>query len=95
MWQKLLSQKINGRILDVIKNLYANAKSCVRANDKVSEFFQVNVGVRQGENLSPVLFALFLNEMNAFMSNTMSGLETVSNTANVCDMDEADVNMYF
>ena len=94
LWQKLLSQKINGKILDVIKNLYANAKSCVRANDKVSEFFQVNVGVRQGENLSPVLFALFLNDMNAFMSNTMSGLETVSNTANVCDMDEADVNVF-
>ena len=63
----------------MIKNLYANAKSCVRANNNVSDFFQVNVGVRQGENLSPVLFALFLNDMNDFMSNTMSGLQTVAN----------------
>ena len=94
LWQKLLSQNINGKVLTVIKNLYANAKSCIRANNNVSDFFQVNVGVRQGENLSPVLFALFLNDMNDFMSNTMSGLQTVANEANICDMDEGHVNVF-
>ena len=60
----------------------------------MSDFFQVNIGVRQGENLSPVLFALFLNDMNDFMSNTMSGLTTISDEANECNMNETHVNVF-
>ena len=35
-----------------------------------SNFFKSNVGVRQGENLSPVLFAIFLNDLVEFMSHS-------------------------
>ena len=48
--------------MSVIFNLYHHAKSCVRANVKMSDYFTCNVGVRQGENLSPlVLFAIYGN----------------------------------
>ena len=88
LWQKLLDQKINGKILKVIKNVYENAKSCITVNNNVSDFFQVNIGVRQGENLSPVIFALFLNDMNAYMSDYMSGLSSVSDAARESNLDE-------
>ena len=94
LWQKLISQNGNGNFLTVIQNLYANAKSCIKVNDKMSDFFQVNIGVRQGENLSPVLFALFLNDMNDFMSNTMSGLTTLDDEANECNMNETHINVF-
>ena len=29
------------------------------------------MGVRQGENLSPILFALFLNDLETFMNNSV------------------------
>ncbi len=66
LWQKLLEQGINGKILNSIINLYKNTKSCVSYNGKCSEYFITKVGVKQGENLSPLLFALFLNDMEEF-----------------------------
>ena len=92
LWQKLLDQNINGKILTVIKNLYSNAKSCVTIDSKTSDFFRLNIGVRQGENLSPILFALFLNDMNDYMSNVMTGLETVGNAARECGMNDDDLH---
>jgi hypothetical protein len=38
------------------------------------------MGVRQGENLFPFLFAMFLNDLQMFFENaSVNGLETVSN----------------
>jgi hypothetical protein len=57
LWEKLLSSGIEGCLLNVIRDLYAKAKSCVKTRQGLSaSFFACNIGVRQGENLSPVLF---------------------------------------
>ena len=77
LWSKLLSSGISGRILKVIKNLYSQAKSCVNVNGKNSEYFSCNVGVRQGENLSPLLFSLYLADLNEFISRSCKGLEKI------------------
>ena len=42
----------------------------------MSDFFASQSGVRQGENLSPVLFSLFLNDLNDFMATRFNGLQT-------------------
>ena len=55
--------------INVIKNLYRNIKSCVMNNGHRSSYFDSYVGVRQGENLSPMLFALFLNDIESFSLN--------------------------
>ena len=75
LWTKLLSSGISGRILKVIKNLYSQAKSCVNVSGKNSEYFSCNVGVRQRENLSPLLFSLHLADLNEFISRSCKGLE--------------------
>ena len=54
---------MNGKVLRVIRDLYAKAKSCVKTKHGLSQFFVSNVGLRQGENLSPLLFSLFLNDL--------------------------------
>ena len=69
LWVKLLSNYINGKIFRVIDNMYKNIKSCVSFNGLQSSFFQSFRGVRQGENLSPILFAIFLNDLESFMAN--------------------------
>ena len=53
---KLLGSGINGKIFRVIYNLFQNVKSCVMQSGEKSNFFNSYWGVRQGENLSPVLF---------------------------------------
>ena len=54
----------------------SKAKSCVKTRHGLSQFFVSNVGLRQGENLSPVLFSLFLNDLKGFLtSNNVQGLK--------------------
>ena len=66
LWQKLVKNDISGKILKVIYNMYNCIKSCVKQNDQISGFFSCDVGVRQGENLSPFLFSLFLADLEDF-----------------------------
>ena len=76
LWQKLLKEGIHGKILNVIKNMYAEIKSCILLNGVKSEYFNCEKGVRQGENLSPLLFSLYLNDLEEFLlSKNSSGIE--------------------
>ena len=91
LWEKLLSININGRILKVIQNIYSKSKSCVKTNIGVSDFFFCNVGLRQGENLSPVLFSIFLNDLKSFLSKNVAGLNFplgLANSYNFTDIEE-------
>lgn len=67
LWSKLLKNNINGKFFRIILNMYNGIKSCVSFNGDQSGFFHCLRGVQQGENLSPVLFALFLNDLESFM----------------------------
>jgi hypothetical protein len=59
---------------------------------KLSEYFQSNVGVRQGENMFPVLFSLFLNDLVQFISMSYDGLSDVYNATHfVLDTEEISV----
>jgi hypothetical protein len=49
--------------------MYENIKSCVTNNGNYSVFFPCRIGVRQGENLSPFLFALYINDIEEFFEN--------------------------
>ena len=78
LWLKLISVGINGKVLRVIYNMYQNAKSCVRVGGSLSDFFPCNTGVRQGENLSPVLFAIYLNDFDLTINKQFKGLSSLS-----------------
>ena len=80
LWQKLLNSNINGKVFNVIKNMYQNAKSQVSFRNTLSDPFPCQVGVRQGENLSPLLFAIYLNDFNAFLSERYNGLSKVTDS---------------
>ena len=78
LWQKLLNSNINGKVLNVVRNMYINAKSHVSLKNVLSDSFPCQVGVRQGENLSPLLFAIYLNDFKTFLSEKYNGLSKVS-----------------
>ena len=82
LWQKLVSCNITGDCLRIIESMYQKAKSCVKTvnDNKMSKFFESFTGVRQGVNLSPVLFSLFLNDLNQFISQKYYGLSSFSNS---------------
>ena len=75
---------ITGKCFNVIKSMYDNIKSCVSVNGVMSNLFERNIGVRLGENLSPFLFAVFLNDLESFLSSNpeLQGVDCVTNAAN-------------
>ena len=73
LWQKLLSYNVNGKIFHVIKNMYAKAKSFIKKDHLISGYFPSNIGVRQGDNLSSLLFALFINYLNKIYISIQKG----------------------
>ena len=76
----------------IIHSLYANAKSCVQMGHAKSESFVSNVGVRQGENLSPILFSIFLNDLSEFISRAYNGLNDISEMSKILlSNDEIEV----
>ena len=55
--------------------MYSGIKSSISVNGENSPFFACDCGVRQGENLFPVMFSLYLNDLELFlMHNGLSGI---------------------
>ena len=81
MWQKLLDSDVDGGILTVIKDMYRKAKSCVKTGNVCSDYFYCYSGVRQAENLSPVLFAIYLNDLQVYMAERSEGLPSLGREA--------------
>ena len=74
---------------NVIVNMYKNIKSRIHFGSEFSEFFPCSIGVRQGENLSPLLFSIYLNDLEMFLqNNNVEGLCTIS------DELETELNLY-
>ena len=66
LWSKLYNLGIKGKFLRVIKNMYTSVKSCLRNCNNYSEYFECAVGLRQGEVMSPIMFAMFINDLELF-----------------------------
>ena len=60
--------------------MYKNAKSHIAINNVLSDSLPCQAGVRQGENLSPLLFAIYLNDFKSFLNENYNGLTKVSNS---------------
>ena len=67
LWYKMAKVGIKGKFMTIVKNMYESVKSCVFMNGMKSESFISLVGVRQGENLSPLLFSLFINDLEDYL----------------------------
>ena len=47
---------VGGKLLKAVQSFYVDSRACVRLENDVSEWFPVNVGLRQGRVMSPWLF---------------------------------------
>ena len=63
LWKVLEQYGVKGQLLDNIRAIYANSKSAVRTTSGTSDWFPVTSGVRQGCNLSPLLFVIYMDQI--------------------------------
>ena len=61
VWKKLDEYQLKGKMWRVINNMYDKVESSVLVETNNTDFFTIEVGVRQGCILSPILFLLFIN----------------------------------
>ena len=71
---KLATYGISGNFLNIISSLYSKVKSCVRGKNGLTDLFPCSRGVRQGCVLSPILFALFLNDLSSRIAESSAGV---------------------
>ena len=63
LWQKLLTENVTCKLVRAIKSMYNTVKSCVKYKSSFSSFFESNIGLKQGDPSSPLLFMLFVNDI--------------------------------
>ena len=66
---------ITGNIYNAVKAMYSSPVSCVNVNGRLTGWFGVSTGVRQGDSLSPTLFSIFINDMAKEISDMKLGVK--------------------
>ena len=71
---KLSNIGVTGHMYNAISSLYSNPKSRVILQDYSTDYFDCPVGVKQGDCLSPTLFAIFINDLASEIKSSGVGV---------------------
>ena len=89
MWQMLRVHGVGGIFFKAV-SFHVDSRPCVRVGNDVSEWFPVNVGLRQGCVMSPWLFNVYrdgvVREVNVRMLG--KGLELMSANGSMFEINQ-------
>jgi hypothetical protein len=74
---------IEGNFIDIIQTMYRKTQSAVKVNHMVTNWFDTKAGVRQGQNDSPTLFALFINQLAIRIKKLNKGIKYGDNEISI------------
>jgi Reverse transcriptase (RNA-dependent DNA polymerase) len=63
MWWALKRKLVPTKYVTLIKDMYINIVTCVRACDDESDTFPIKIGLHQGSVLNPYIFTLVMDEI--------------------------------
>src|SRR3569623_2028265 len=75
LWKRLLDIGVNGKMWRVIRNIYEIVESTVIVGEELTEWFALNLGVKQGCTLSPFLFLIFVEGLSQQLRKSKVGLQ--------------------
>ena len=60
---KMINMGFSEKIVSLLRDIFSKTSTCVRTSEGFTEKFHSTVGTRQGCNLSPILFNIFINDI--------------------------------
>ena len=63
----LAERGLSGATITALKSMYAKDKACVLTQDGVTELFRCTIGVKQGCPASPLLFGLYIDQLEQLL----------------------------
>ena len=73
LFQKLSARNVPIYLIRILCYWYKNQLLCVKWGNNLSDFFNVNNGVRQGGILSPLLFNIYINDLSIKLNSQYIG----------------------
>ena len=92
---KLSQIGVNGKFYSAISAMYLNPQSRVILNDHETDFFDCPIGVKQGDCISAILFAIFINDLAIEIKNSNIGIdlnEHLKNDENI--NNDIDISLF-
>ncbi len=75
LWKVLEDRGMGGKILTSLGSMYAADKACVFTQDSPTELFECGNGVKQGCPASPLLFNLYLDELEKLLEEAAADID--------------------
>jgi hypothetical protein len=76
LWDRLRTYGVDGNFLRCVQSMYEQSQACVAVNGQLTGYEPLEIGVRQGDPLSPTLFGLYIETL----ADDLSAGMTPSNT---------------
>jgi hypothetical protein len=83
LFHKLITENISSRFVWSIRAMYNTVKACVKYKSENSTFFTSNIGVKQGNPSSSLMFLFYVNDILLNINSNIDG---------ICSID--DVKLY-
>ena len=81
---KLLQYNINGYFYNILCSMYRYSKIVVKIGNKMTESFEPEIGVKQGDVLSPNIFKIFLNDFSIILDKEQENSVSLSDKKISC-----------
>ena len=70
LFYKLLTNGISTKFTELLRSMYSELQLCVSLSNRLSLSFKSMVGLKQGCNLSPLLFNIFIKDIPRIIDNS-------------------------
>jgi Reverse transcriptase (RNA-dependent DNA polymerase) len=92
MWWALKRKLVPTKYATLLKDMYINVVTCVRASDSESDIFSIKIGLHQGLVLSPYIFTLVMDEITKDIQGDISWCMRFADDVMLIDESRIRVN---